>query len=335
MKTGTWIAVTGLFAMSSLATAQQMQEFRAQINGRGGGEGKCTIEVVVDGVVEIEIRGDRAFMRNMSGNPPQWRRFECNSVPAGNSAGFRFDPQDGRGRQELLRDPRNGGPAVIRIDDPQGGSDKYKFDFYFGGGGQGYPGGGRPPDGGYPGGGYPGGGGGGNRYTREQAIRACQDNVSDQARDRWRGGSVTFRRIDIDDNPGRNDWVVGTLAVRLRGDREEVYRFSCSVDFRSGSIRSARIEDAGGDGGYRPPDGGGGSNRRAIESCQRAVEQRLRRDGYDRVDFRAINVDGRPGRGEWIVGDAVAMGRNRDAFDFSCQVNFGSGDIRNVDVRRR
>jgi hypothetical protein len=88
--------------------------------------------------------------------------------------------------------------------------------------------------------------------------------------------------------------------------------------------------------GARGGNGGGGSNRRAIDNCQRAVEQRLNRDGYGQVDFRSINVDTRPGRGQWIVGDARANGRNRqDAFDFSCYVNFDSGEIRSVDVNRR
>jgi hypothetical protein len=282
----------------------------------------------VDETVEIEIRGDEAFMRNLGGNPPQWRRFVCNSVMPRNPSGFRFAGVDGRGRQELVRDPRDGGPAVVRIDDPKAGSEGYTFDIFWSGG-EGYPTG---PGAGYPGGGYPGGGyPGGNRFTREQAVRICQDAIRQQAADRFRSRDVVFRRTEMDEQPGRNDWVVGAISVRRGEGREEAYRFSCSVNFDSGRVRSAQIED-------RPDyqDGGGSSNRRAIENCQRAVEQRLLRDGYDQVDFRSINVDGRPGREERIVGDARASGRNRpDAFDFSCSVDFDSGNVRSVDVRRR
>jgi hypothetical protein len=50
-------------------------------------------------------------------------------------ASFRFDPQEGRGRQTLMRDPRDGGPIVVRIEDREGGAEGYKFDYYWEGGG--------------------------------------------------------------------------------------------------------------------------------------------------------------------------------------------------------
>src|SRR5579863_6300825 len=106
----------------------QPMERRATIRGGGGDRGKCTIEVVVDESVEVEIRGDRAVLRNLAGRPPEWRRFECNSIMPPNPPDFRFQGIDGRGRQTLIRDPRGEGPAVVRIDDPQNGSEGYTFD---------------------------------------------------------------------------------------------------------------------------------------------------------------------------------------------------------------
>jgi hypothetical protein len=41
--------------------------------------------------------------------------------------------------------------------------------------------------------------------------------------------------------PGRNDWVIGRLDVHPER-RGEVYRFSCSVDFNSGRVRTADID---------------------------------------------------------------------------------------------
>jgi hypothetical protein len=41
---------------------------------------------------------------------------------------FRFTGIDGRGRQALVREPGRGGPALIRIEDPQSGRDSYVFD---------------------------------------------------------------------------------------------------------------------------------------------------------------------------------------------------------------
>ena len=90
--------------------------------------------LVVDGAAEVEVRGGGdAVLRNLSGNPPQWRRFECTSIMPANPAGFRFEGVDGRGKQELVRDPRNGGAAVVRIEDPNGGSEGYTFRVLWGG----------------------------------------------------------------------------------------------------------------------------------------------------------------------------------------------------------
>jgi hypothetical protein len=154
-------------------------------------------------------------------------------------ADFRFAGVDGRGRQTLVRDPRNGGPAVIRIEDSGGGSEGYTFDIFWGGGNS---------SGGYPGGGYPGPGpdgprpGGARRYTTAQAVRICQDAVREQASERFYRANISFRSTQLDDNPGRRDWIVGGLDVRSRG-RTETYRFSCSVDFDRGTVRSANIDD--------------------------------------------------------------------------------------------
>src|SRR6266700_7413182 len=110
--------------IAALALNLSAQSRRATfLNGGGGDRGKCTVEVVVDGAAEVEIRGDQALLRNLSGNPPQWRRFECTGPLPANPANFRFAGVDGRGRQTLARDPRNnGGTAVIQIEDSQGGA---------------------------------------------------------------------------------------------------------------------------------------------------------------------------------------------------------------------
>jgi hypothetical protein len=218
--------------LGGVAHAQTMER-RANFTGGGGPDGRCTVEVVVDGAAEVEIRGDRALLRNLFGQPPQFRRFECTSPMPPNPVNFRFQGVDGRGSQKLLGDPRRGGPAVVRIDDPDNGSEGYTFDVFWQG-----PGGGFPP----PGGPGPGPGPGRDRGYRDRfsvddAVRVCQDSVRAQANDRLRGVPIEFRRTTIDDRPGRNDWVMGTFEAR-RG----VYSFSCSVDFQSGRVRSADFQ---------------------------------------------------------------------------------------------
>jgi hypothetical protein len=292
------------------------------MTGGGSAEfGKCTVEVVVDGAAEVEIRGDMAVLRNLKGQPPAFRRFECNSPMPSNPVNFRFRGVDGRGRQTLVNDPSRRGPAVVRIEDPDNGSEGYTFDVMWGGGGGG--------------GGFGGYGGPGRRFTTEQAVSVCQDSVREQAGGRFNSREVEFLRTNLDDQPGRNDWVVGTLAVR-RFDRREVYRFSCSVNFDTGRVRSANIElvaerDGGGD---RGGDRGRGLDR-AMVNCRRGVEDRLHEFGFDRIEFRNINVDDRPGRNDWIIGNVRAEGRGRAEFrNFSCSVDLRDGDLRSVDVQR-
>jgi hypothetical protein len=133
-----WISVAGGLVLGAPAFAQRVDTFRAQIRGGGGDRGKCTIEVNVDGVAEVEIKGDEGRMRTLSGAPSAWRRMECNQPLPQNPLEFHFSGVDGRGRQTLLRDPAsNRGTAVIRIEDPQGGREGYTFDIEWRGAGGG------------------------------------------------------------------------------------------------------------------------------------------------------------------------------------------------------
>ena len=334
MYTRLFIAAAAFAVIAGPLTAQTFQR-RAEIAGGGYSDrGKCTVEVVVDGAAEVEIRGDSGTVRNLSGQPAQWRRFQCTGVLPANPGEFRFAVLEGRGHQQLVRDPRNGGVAVVRIEDPEGGAQAYAFEFTWGGG--------APPpvvrenrpdpsqwdqrgdrdrlvN---------------RRYTADQAIRICQDNIRQQARERFRtySSNITFQRTAMDDNPGRNDWVMGTFSVRRGYRGQETHRFACSVNFDNGQVRSATIDPQDGGRGVQGNQGSG----RALQNCQRAVEERLRRDGYDRVDFRSINVDDRPGRNDWIVGNARADGRDGGAaYSFSCSVDLNDGDIRSVEVTRR
>jgi hypothetical protein len=79
-------------------------------------------------------------------------------------------------------------------------------------------------------------------YTSDQAVQTCKDSIQQEARERFGTAAVNFRQTNMDNNPGRNDWVVGTIAIKTsRWRPSEVYRFSCSVDFSTGRVRSAHI----------------------------------------------------------------------------------------------
>jgi hypothetical protein len=132
MRGHTFVAFATLAATSGIISGQNYER-KAMIRGGSPDRGKCTIEVVVDGAAEVEIRGDNAVLRNLAGRPPQWRRFECSGPVPGNPTNFRFTGVDGRGRQTLVREPRDGGVAVVRIEDPENGSEGYTFDLTWSG----------------------------------------------------------------------------------------------------------------------------------------------------------------------------------------------------------
>ena len=344
-----------LAVLALIPGSVQAQSYQRTATIRGGGngsEGKCTIEVVVDGAAQVEIRGTSANLRNLNGQPPQWRRFECTSPMPQNPQGFRFAGVDGRGSQRLLRGPENGSPVVIEISDPDNGAEGYTFDLMWGNGNYSsddrrYAPNQGNPNPGYPNPGYPNQGpppnvgrrdDRGGRFGTDQAVQICQDNIRQQAVSRYRAGDVRFRQTTIDDNPGRADWVIGTVELRSPRQPDQVMKFSCSVDFQSGRVRSASMEpfyaEGGrGNSGFRG-DGDRRGDSRAIQNCQRAAQQRVQDQGFGQVTFGDVRVD--QDRGDRVRGDLRASGRNGSQwFGFTCTVEARDGDVRSVDVFRR
>jgi len=322
------LVVAGWAAIAGSVHAQSFQRTASFLGGGSPGRGKCTIEVVVDTAADVEIRGNRAVLRNIYGPPPQWRRFECTEPLPANPAEFRFQGIDGRGRQNLVRDPRNGGAAVIRIEDTAGGSEGYTFDIMWGGGYAQGPG--RIDQGGGRSGGGPG-----RRFTTEQAVQVCESAIRRQAEQRFRTRNINFRRTALDDNPGRQDWVIGMFDVRRSPGRDENFRFSCSVNFDTGQVRSAEIETRG--------SVGGGPGRRfttqqAVQVCESSIlqqaEQRFRTRN---VTFRGTALDNNPGRQDWVIGmfEVRRSPGRAETHRFSCSVNFDTGQVRTARIETR
>lgn len=301
----------------------QTAERRATFTGSGGNEGgKCTIEVYVDGSADVEIRKDRGLLRTRSGQSSQWRRFVCSGPMPANPADFRFIGVDGRGRQELIQSPGNGRSAVVvRIQDPNGGGEGYTFDLVWRGGGfDSRPAGQQPWSGGERG------------ASGNDAVRSCQDAVRESAKRRYGLRDIDFGNLNADDNPGRNDTIMGSFDVR-RGNNRDTYRFSCAIDLANGRVRGVEISQGRGAaiaGRYR-----GGDD--ATAACQRAAEQRIQRDGYRNVQFSRLDADNNR-RNDGIAGTATAQrGNNGRAYDFDirCSVNLDNGSVRSLQVNRR
>jgi len=306
------IVSTAVLAIPAVA---QNQRRAVMVGGGSGVEGRCTGEVVVDGAADLQIQGDTASVRNLSGSQPQLRRFECTGpMPA--QANVRLNV-NGRGSAQMVASPNNGGPAVIRFQDSEGGASSYQFQLTWNtGAAQGY---GNPAYGDQryndqryndqrP----------GNRFGPQQAVNVCREAIREQAMDRFGTRDVDFGRINIDDNPGRRDWVVGTVGVR-RGYGERQFPFSCSVNFDNGRVRTAQID--------APHTGYAGRDvvARQMDTCRSAVSDRI----GGRVTFGSINVDG---DGDMVRGRAWSRGRG---YDFTCRTSPYSGEVRSLDVNRR
>lgn len=236
-------AACAFVAFGTLAWGQSTQTMTANIRGGGGDSGKCTIEVEVDGVAEVEVRGDRGVIRTLEGQPSNWRRFECNSVMPRNPVDFRFRGIDGRGRVQLVRNPSSGS-AVVRIEDSKGGREGYTFDLEWRGGSgnwgnDGRFGGGRDRDrGGYNddrrGGGF---GNNSSRFDMRRSISLCQDAVAARARREHNVRNPNFRTINTEDLRGNRDRVAG----EFEGNRGQWYQYSCTVNSANGDIRNVEV----------------------------------------------------------------------------------------------
>ena len=225
-------------ALATISLSAQTLQRRADITGGGDrNRGKCTIEVVVDGAAEVEIRGDTALLRNLEGRPPQWRRFVCNVPMPVNPAGFRFAGVDGRGRQTLVRSPEGGAPAIVRIEDPQSGSEGYTFDVFWEMGNYGTPfppaqGAPPPPDRRYEGRDY-------DRDRDRDNDRFYRER-DDFFRDRdWRG--QLFARIHRDLDYASRDSFRGDDRYRL--DRTYRELDELQRDYSSGRWDARSLDD--------------------------------------------------------------------------------------------
>lgn len=311
-----------------LAQVQTVESRQATIKGQGGDWGKCTVEVVVDVAAEVEIYGDTAQLRTLGGQPSQWRRLECTSAMSWNPTDFRFSGVDGRGSQRLVQDPRqNNGVAIIRIDDPKGGSEGYTFDVEWRGGVA--PASGSSPGGYYQRGAYQPAG----TYTAPaQLVTACQNAVRDRAVREYGVRALAFGSITADATPGRQDWLVGTFDTSGLARRDS-YRFACWLDRNSAQVRSVELT--------RTSSGGLlsalGLSQNTVRACQDAATARAQQNGFSDVRVRWADGDNRPGRQDRVEGTVSARGRDGYQYfiDFSCSVDLNSGQVRAVDVRQR
>ena len=224
-----------LLCLALSATAQNT--INARISG-GGGSGKCTFEVRVDGIANVQIRGNQGYIQTKTGMPAQWVRLQCNQPLPRNPNNFRFAGVDGRGKQYLYKNPNgNNGVAVIRIEDNRSGLEGYTGDIFWnggnnnggnwnnwwndnwnGGGGWGNGGGGQmsPP-------------GGGNGQWNNNLIPNCQRAVRNKVQGAAGGAQVNFNGTPSRNQAGSFIMIDGNGNARANNGKQGNFSYHCTM----------------------------------------------------------------------------------------------------------
>ena len=229
--------------MLGLCATASAQTFNARISG-GGGSGKCTFEVVVDGVADVQIRYNQGYLQTKAGQQATWRRLDCNQPLPRNPTNFRFKGIDGRGKQYLLRDPNsNNGVAVIRIEDPKNGREGYTGDIMWSGGGNGNSNWGGGSNGwwndNWNGGGNQNGGGAAIGATMQ--FPNCQRTIRNQVSSRYRNASVNFNGQPNQNKAGSFVMVDGRANVRASSGQSGNINYHCTMH-PNGNVADSKFD---------------------------------------------------------------------------------------------
>lgn len=312
--------VVCLLLCAAPAFSQRVQVRRATMNLRASGEGKCVVEVEVEGSAEVELFGDTGSLRTLGGAPALWRRFECSAVVPADPGGFRFTGVAGEGQQALLADPRwNGGVAVVRIDNPHALHEVYVFDVS-------WPVDRAAASRGMP---HPGPTPGGPN------VAACQEAVRVRARGTYGYRDIRFYDVDSTYNQHPRDFVSGTFEGR-RGGRVDELRYTCALN-EGQKVESLDLQMVNGDAGY---DGSLLSSTEEpyhtedlLRRCERAVAAQLTSRGYQAPRFRWSDSNDSRARIDGVL--SAQRGFRDESLDFACLVDEDSGRVRSVELRPR
>jgi len=209
------------FALAAFAVNAQTYHRRASlVYSSDSTEGRCTVSVLVDGAADIEMRGDDATLRNVTGYPPRWQRFECTGPMPASGVDLRLRAIEGNGEVKLTRDSFVPGVSVVRVTNLEGGDRLFTFEVSW-----------TPSRPVYS--------GEADRSTvDDDAIQSCRTAVENRIRnDGYR--YVRFGSIGMDDR-GISDRVSGTASA-TSPYRTSSFDFNCRVNTTDGQVRSVDV----------------------------------------------------------------------------------------------
>lgn len=87
----------------------------------------------VDDSIQVVIRNRNARIRHISGRYINDARFSFDGRAPRNNSNINLDKRDGRGNIFIVQRPsrRNNFTTIIQINDPKGGTDRYRFSLYW------------------------------------------------------------------------------------------------------------------------------------------------------------------------------------------------------------
>ena len=118
---------------TSSTVQQNVQQEPRRIDSRystiKAGPGWIKWEGVVDNEVQVQISGSRVYAQVISGQDVRNMKFEFEGSLPEREVTVSVKKGKGRGTVQILEQPSrmNGYQAVVRIQDPKGGSDEYQF----------------------------------------------------------------------------------------------------------------------------------------------------------------------------------------------------------------
>jgi hypothetical protein len=118
----------------------------------------------------------------------------------------------------------------------------------------------------------------------------------------------------------------GVAVIRIDDPKAGSEGYTFDIEWRGGVV---------GNSGPSYPTGGSNVPAMVASSCQNAVRDRAIRDfGSRELVFGPITTDTTPGRANWVTGTFDTRGFRRDSFQFGCWMDFRTGEVRSVEVRR-
>jgi hypothetical protein len=221
------LATVALAAAGAVVPARAQESYRRAnlIPASDPGQGRCTVSVLVDRVADVEIRGDAATLRDVSGRTPQFQRFECTGPIPQEPVDMGIRAIDGNGRMTLTRDSYIGGVAMVRVTNDTNREGTYTFDVYWND---------IQPQVTPPPSDYSYSYGDADRASMDDdAIQACRSSAENRIR------SEGYRRVRFGTanvNPqGSNEMVTGS-ATADRDDGMDSFGFTCRVN-QDGQVR--------------------------------------------------------------------------------------------------